>query len=504
MALTLDKLTDETYISYLEQIHTDELSGKKKYIYILDGKYVLLDVFSPKITNNGAQRLSFRQICILGKGFKKSVEKNKNVNILSQSLKRMCLQKLVKEERRHLFIRLICLIYDYVRNYWDGYGLTSSTALALGLIEEWSKKIEASDMGSAPMLTSLQKTEESRENPAPITKNNLHLPASLPLNPEVNRQAIHNPKTIMSKKHELSHFAAAPTPRRYNKKNTDTQSLLSVKITKDLWEQKKDSPAFIPIRSPEIPEVKECLTLRTAKESYKANPTQCSESAKRLLFMDCDTKDKVLNLMNELTRKDPIDLTNPIGSQMILDVFKRCKKEVADELAQELSKQTVDLLFLARCFEVYIERENTGEGVNDITLYTLERLVKIYYNQYLNVPESAPVLPANHPSVVAVFRILLNKFHNCDDNILKFLSRLLEKPEFDVSVFISFISVFKDKLNNDPSVVYRARDRLYEYFQESPRLQEEYRNYKCSEEMKNYLMRLKTCYEGTHNISMRG
>ena len=128
------------------------------------------------------------------------------------------------------------------------------------------------------------------------------------------------------------------------------------------------------------------------------------------------------------------DSDNEYYLQIIFSVFRRCKKEVAKDLAIILSKKTTfDLRFLTQCFDIYIDK-NKNEGVNDFTLFILETLVKIYDIHYLNNPhsrENPPHVPVNHPSVVGAFSILLESKYNNDDHVREYLSRLMQKKEFD-------------------------------------------------------------------------
>ncbi len=158
------------------------------------------------------------------------------------------------------------------------------------------------------------------------------------------------------------------------------------------------------------------------------------------------------------------DMNDEVNKQIILNVLKRCKKEVAKDLATVLSKNAAfDLSFLTQCFDVYIEKHKQT-GVNDFTLFIVETLVKIYDTHYLNNPhsqENPPLIPVNHPSVIGVFAILLESKHNNDDKVREYLGRLMQKKEFDALTQKKLLSVFDKKQEN---CVYLAKEMLLNHF----------------------------------------
>jgi hypothetical protein len=71
--------------------------------------------------------------------------------------------------------------------------------------------------------------------------------------------------------------------------------------------------------------------------------------------------------------------------------------------------------------------------------------------------EKSPVVPVNHPSVLGAFSILLESKYNNDDHVREYLSRLMQKKEFDQAAQKTLLSVFDNK---QEQCVYLTRDML--------------------------------------------
>lgn len=155
--------THKTFFSYLKQIDINHRQGLNKYIYKNEtGMYVVLPKGS-EVKTTHLQRQTFRDIVVNCVRQKESLPHHLET---IDKLKHMSISKLINDDKKLFFSRLILLIADYAKNYYSGFGFRSSTSLAFQLIDEMAKKNPPPSVPTTPLkLTPPQRSRSLASNP---------------------------------------------------------------------------------------------------------------------------------------------------------------------------------------------------------------------------------------------------------------------------------------------------------------------------------------------------
>ncbi len=348
---------------------------------------------------------------------------------------------------------MVFMVCDCIHNFFASHGFRTTVAIALDLYEDLSKKTE-------------------------------HLPAlpAPPAAPKIRRQAtIHNPTSSSIPK-------AIP---KESPKETPSQTFVSERRRQ--WEL-RDRNLLTPPHPLLARTVTKNISPANARKIYIENPSNCSEEYKISLFKLIKNVTDVFDLIQKITKSDKLDLCHPNCVQVIEDVLERGAFQLVGDLINALEgNKTLNLSALKKLLSAIIRRE-LNSGINLELLYPLETLIKMVDELYLSINEEAipsKELPVNDPAVVDAFCILLERKHDSDDKIQIYLSRMIEKPEFDIDTFIRFIDVYikKEKESHNTNIVNPARDRLVHAFNTKPALQQTLKNHARYEEIHVFMIR---------------
>jgi hypothetical protein len=252
----------------------------------------------------------------------------------------------------------------------------------------------------------------------------------------------------------------------------------SIQERKKLLEQSQISASNSP-KKPLEKKPKRKIDFQASRKAYIQDSTHCDHQLKASLFLKMD-EEGALDLLRELPEEDKI--------QFLFDLIKHGNKSVAEEVIKKLDMSLSDI---SKGFEMLVELEKEESGIQFISI--LLCFIRKYDEKYLSTSQSNySTLSATNPAVIAVFCIALDKFHNCDNELLQYLGRLLKKEEFDIHAFIKLVSVFKAKqeVHHNIEAVYESKNMLVTHFKNSLKLQEDFSSHAEYQHLKTYLIQI--------------
>lgn len=429
--------------------------GNRFYFYKYNDNLALLQSNKEK----KYRRLSFRDICRL------HLQNGDLDHVRAQSLKRMCVHKLQNDDKRNLFCRIFLLVLDYVRNWYENLGFRSTTSIGFELLDSYYKhsktptkktknaastKAENSQGTSTSPAKPQAISPTSSASPSPTSTSSAK-PSTPPAQPQISttsrassvkpeatppsRSASHNSSCAKSTNQNTHPQTSPTTPPRYKVPNPSIIISCSTPGSPVFLERRKmyeinaASGLGVKKNQPDIVVSEVKVDSKSAIEDYLKSPAK--SKYKVSVFNDL-TVDRAEDLWKKLSKIED-------QSQFVLDFLILGKKDQANQF---IDKIEIDMQLLKLLLQKSPAAFNDYEGLNLVNALMI--FFKRYDRLYLNTTDqNEATLPANDPAVINVFKLLLKTTYN-NNEVEKYLQKLVNKEEFNIDAFFELISVIKE------------------------------------------------------------
>lgn len=182
----------------------------------------------------------------------------------------------------------------------------------------------------------------------------------------------------------------------------------------------------------------------SALNTFRANPVECPQFQKSIIFRDIGTYEDLCSLILEISESSHIDFNDPWSRVVTLEALKFVTKETSDQILEKLtvSEEFNHLLFL-EILNLLVQKASDHIA---FSLYSLEQLMKTYMNK----DWYHDALPLDDETLIKGMQLLVKSNPNMEPTT-RFIKWLIKENKLTFSSCVACITAYLQKKWEKPA-----------------------------------------------------